>query len=117
MKFLESICTLCRQYSLLEDMDAFCHKTELAENIKVRGRVAGWGRDKAPRTPAPCEAGAGGGGDKPCTDTKLPEAGLGVLLGLQQRALGAGVCHVPSWLCSAGFAGRGAHGQFAHSIS
>ncbi|XP_066840887.1 maestro heat-like repeat-containing protein family member 7 isoform X2 [Anser cygnoides] len=35
MKFLESICTLCRQYSLLEDMDAFCHKTELAENIKV----------------------------------------------------------------------------------
>ncbi|XP_040399352.1 uncharacterized protein LOC121063085 [Cygnus olor] len=35
MKFLESICTLCRHCSLLEDMDAFCRKTELAENIKV----------------------------------------------------------------------------------
>ena len=53
MKFLESICTLCRHCSLLEDMDAFCRKTELAENIKVRGRVAGWGRGKAPSDTSP----------------------------------------------------------------
>ena len=102
MKFLESICSMCRDCSLLEDMDAFCREMELAENIKVRGRMAGWGRGKAPRAPAPCEAGAGGGGDKPRTATKLPKAGLGVLLGLQQQARGAGVCHVPSWLCFAG---------------
>eukprot|EP00075_Anas_platyrhynchos_P015285 XP_027304538.1 uncharacterized protein LOC113842065 [Anas platyrhynchos] len=35
MKFLESICTMCRDCSLLEDMDAFCREMELAENIKV----------------------------------------------------------------------------------
>lgn len=47
MKFLESICTMCRDCFLLEDMDAFCREMELAENIKVRGHMAGWGRGKA----------------------------------------------------------------------
>lgn len=59
MKFLDSICILCRtarHQGLSQGLDVFCHSYELAENIKVRGHPA----------PAPWEdtawAGRGSGG-------------------------------------------------------
>lgn len=47
MKFLDSICILCRtakHQGLSQGLDVFCHSYELAENIKVRGHPAGLGR-------------------------------------------------------------------------
>lgn len=55
------------------------------------------GEGARPPAPAPWEAGAG--------------AALALLV------LGAGGCKVSSRLCSAGAAGKGAHGQLAHRIS
>ena len=53
MQFLETICTLCKaarqSKGLSRGLNAFCHKFELAENIKVRGHLAGLGR--AARSP------------------------------------------------------------------
>ena len=47
IRFLEIICTLCkaaRRQGLSQGLNAFCHRFELAENIKVRGHPAGLGR-------------------------------------------------------------------------
>lgn len=58
MQFLKTICTLCeaaRCKGLSQDLNAFCHGFELAENIKVRGHLAGLGRGQGPRAAAHCE--------------------------------------------------------------
>ena len=47
LKFLESICILCRTArcrGLSEGLDVFCHSYELVENIKVRGHLAALGK-------------------------------------------------------------------------
>ena len=47
MQFLECICTLCRaarHKGFLQGLDAFCHRFELAESIKMRGHPAGLGK-------------------------------------------------------------------------
>lgn len=52
IQFLETICTLskaARHKGLSRGLNAFCHKFELAENIKVRGHPVGLGR--AARSP------------------------------------------------------------------
>ena len=52
MKFLESICSLCRtarHHGLSQGLDIFCHGYELAEKVKVRGHPVALG--KGARTP------------------------------------------------------------------
>ena len=51
MKFLDSICILCRtakHQGLSQGLDVFCHSYELAENIKVRGHPAPLGKGARP---------------------------------------------------------------------
>jgi len=47
IRFLRSIRRLCRaarHKGLLEGLDVFCHKEQLAEHIKVRGQLAALGK-------------------------------------------------------------------------
>ena len=62
MLFLSKICTLCktaRSRASCKELDTFCRKTKLVDNITVRGSAVGWGRGKAPRHQPPGRPGLG----------------------------------------------------------
>ena len=54
MEFLQCICILCRttrRYGFTQHLHVFCHRYELAENIKVRGHPVALGKGaRAPGT-------------------------------------------------------------------
>lgn len=79
MRFLETICTLCkaaRHKGLSQGLKAFCHRFELAENIKVRGHPVGLGRGgKLPRHRHTVRTVHGQG--QACVDAERPQGDSG----------------------------------------